>query len=93
MPRDEADRLLDRFTLFRATEFRLTLLEIGMDKLYGVFEKFRDWERYVHPRAEFQSQADYWEPVYRGIEDSYRKRDATGVKTGISTMVDKILHD
>lgn len=88
------DEIVNRFELFMNSEFNLPLLKIPVSEMYDAFERFRDWERDVHPRDDeaWVGSALYWEPIYKRIEDEWNNGNENGVKEGINQLIDYILH-
>lgn len=93
MPRSQADETIDRFAVFMSMSLSIPLINKPIEELYTDFRKFRSWEEHVHPRQTFTAHAAYWGPTYREIEEAHRNGDGEGIKQGIITLVDQILHD
>ena len=84
---------------FQSMNFdRVPLLPLSIDQFFQFACKFRDWERYVHPRhqphlpSKIHPYRPYFDPVYETIEKAYQARDEMAVKAGIGTLLDKIIH-
>ncbi len=77
------------------TDPHIHLIAGPVEQIRDAFERFKDWEREIHPRADeaWKSHSRYWEPAYGKLDEAFADMDEEEITTGIVELVDKILYD
>ena len=93
VPITPGERFVQNYEAFIGTFVMPPILDLTRAELYGVFERFRDYERSVHPRDEFPLYLGNYDVRYDAIERAYASGNTEEFKVVLQDLVDLIIHD
>ena len=93
VPITHGERFVQNFEAFMGASVRSAILDIPVAELYGVFERFRDYERSIHPRDESPLYIPTYDARYGAVESAYNSGDNKEFKLSLQDLVDLIIHD
>ena len=94
-PRTLGEVFVDHRILFMTLSFNVRFLPLPKQQMFELFQKFKAWESYVHPRDTTPPHpyAAYFEPTYDLIERAYSAGDDRRFVEGLTGLIDQIIHD
>ncbi len=87
------ERFVQNFETFMSATFTVPILDLPIKDLYDMFERFRNYERNMHPRDEFTMYVGTYDRRYGAVEQAYKLDDTKGFRKALQELVDLIIHD